>query len=90
MNNLKISLSSLSMDLNRVALGLHRDSKVMAERFFQEALARRSEIELESVPPYIRKILIILEERKGSLNKQFAEDVLVYSILLENFAVKKL
>lgn len=88
MNNLKITLSSLSMDLNRVALGLHRDSKVMAERFFQEALARKAEVDLLSVPLYIRKILIALENKNGNLDKHFAEDALMYSVLLENYSVR--
>lgn len=90
MSSLKVSLSSLSMDLNRVALGLHRDSKIMAERFFQEAVERKSEVDLNSVPLYIRKILVNLERQRGSLDKQFAEDALMYSILLENFTLKRL
>lgn len=90
MNDTYHSLASLAMDLNRVAIGLHRDAKVMAKRFFQEALARKSEIDLDSVPTYIGNILIDLEKRKGNIDKQFADDALMYSILLENFTVKRL
>lgn len=89
MSNLKVSLSSLSMDLNRVALGLHRGSKAMAERFFKEALARKSEVDFTGLPPYIRDILSKLESKRN-IDKSFAEDALMYSILLENFTLKRL
>lgn len=85
MDKQKIILSSLAMDLNRVALGLHRGSETMAKRFFQEALQRKSELDLKSVPPYIRNILSQLDF--GKINKQFAEDALMYSILFQNYVV---
>ena len=78
MNN-KIILESLASDLKRVALGLHRGSDNMARRFLAEALRRKSEIELETVSPYIRKLLI-------RLNKNIdAEDALMYSTLIQNY-----
>lgn len=89
MSDLAVTISSLSMDLNRVALGLYRGSDIMAKRFYQEALNRKSEIDLSEMPLYIKQILNGLKS-KGKLDKNFAEKALVYSVLLENFVVKKL
>ncbi len=87
MNDTKASLASLALDLNRVAIGLHRGSNFMAQRFFQEALSRKSEINTKGIPNYIKNILSKLN-KKQTLNEQFAEETLVYSILIENFIVK--
>lgn len=45
------------MDLSRVALGYHRGSIGMAERFSDEALKRIKEVENEKLEPYFIKIL---------------------------------
>ena len=42
----KIALESMAMDLKRAALGYHNNSLKMAERFHQEALERKREINL--------------------------------------------
>ena len=89
MNNTKVAVESLSMDLLRVALGYHRGSVGMAERFTDEALKRRDEINLSLVKPYFKKILnmlpsILLEKDKDRI----AEDALLYSILCKNYAKK--
>lgn len=87
--NTKTIIESLSMDLLRVALGLHRGSFVMADRFKQEALKR--EDELSSVQPeskYLLKILNQLRKILQKVTKEQAEDILMYSILLQNFARK--
>lgn len=86
---LKDSLASLAMDLNRVAIGINRGSEIMAKRFFQEALTRKSEISQDEIPVYIKKIMAKINENK-SLNQEFAEEVLVYSILIENYVTKRL
>lgn len=85
MNQTFVSLSSLSMDLERVAMGYQRGSISMAERFMNEALNRRDEIDKSTVRPYIRKILITLDKlarEKDTVRK--AEDALMYSILFQN------
>lgn len=85
MNQTFISLSSLSMDLERVAMGYQRGSISMAERFMKEVLNRRDEIDKSTVRPYIRKILITLDKvakEKDTMRK--AEDALMYSILFQN------
>ncbi len=72
-------LESMASDLKRVALGLHRGSNQMAERFLDEALKRKDEVELQSVAPYIKKLL-------DKLNKDIdSETALMYSTLLQNY-----
>ena len=44
-NNQQIILESLSMDLLRAALGRHRGSHAMADRFIEEASKRIAEID---------------------------------------------
>ncbi len=83
MNN-KIIFGALAMDLKRVALGYHRGSDAMAERFFEEALLRRNELDLETVRPYLVKILQNLENIKKQNKEKSAEDALLYSTLFQN------
>lgn len=78
MNN-KYLLESLAMDLKRVAMGLHRGSPIMVERFVKEALKRRDEIEPSTLPPYIQNIL-------GKLYTHIdKETALMYSTLIQNY-----
>jgi len=81
---------SLSMDLLRVALGLHRGSSTMAKRFKKEALKLCLELEKTQDDKYILKLA---KNSKVALNrndKNAAEEALMYSILLQNYALKKL
>jgi hypothetical protein len=88
MNN-KMLLAALSQDLYRVAIGYHESSVKIAERFSQEVLKRRKEVDVKSVKPYIHTILMKLPEMLMQENKQqIAEDALVYSILFQNYALK--
>lgn len=89
MNKTRNSLASLALDLNRVALGLNRGSKKMARRFFQEALVRKSEVNTLEVPVYIKKVMSKIDSNRN-LDNQFAEEALVYSILIENYVTKNL
>ncbi len=85
----KIILSSLALDLMRVALGYHRGSKKMAERFFVEAMKRRDEIDTNIVKPYIKVLLKKFPEITSQKDEQkVAEDALMYSILFQNAALK--
>lgn len=85
-----IIISSLSMDLKRVSLGLYKKSFSLSDRFKIEALARIDELEVKILPTYIqsvvRKTKKILKE--DAVNT--AEDILMYSILLQNYTVKHL
>jgi hypothetical protein len=89
MNANKIAIESLSMDLLRVALGYHKGSTKMAERFSQEALNRIDEIQITDVKPYFAKILNKLPNALSGKDKhEVAEDALMYSVLCRNYAKK--
>lgn len=89
MNKNKIAIESLSMDLLRVALGYHKGSVKMAERFSEEALRRIDEIQTADVKPYFAKILNKLpKELSQKDTNSLAEDALMYSVLCKNYAKK--
>lgn len=89
MNKNQIALSSLAMDLKRAALGYHRDSIGTARRFFQEAIKRREEIDQLSIKPYLRKLLLSIEKAANQEDKKkAAEDLLMYSTILQNAALR--
>ncbi len=88
MNDQKIMIESLAMDLQRVAVGMQRGSIVMANRFKKEALQREEELKKQELSDYLKKLLsgsrkVLLSNRPGA-----HEDALMYSILLQNFAQK--
>ena len=83
MNN-QVALESLASDLRRVALGLQRGSTTMANRFAQEALRRRNEVEISSVDEYIKKLLRQLDKAMED-----PEDALMYSSILQNYALHR-
>lgn len=86
----KIILSSLALDLKRVALGLHRKSFLMANRFLQEAISRKNEAKYLVKEPYINKILDKMEDDlRNSDVKKKSEDALMYSILIQNYVMHK-
>lgn len=84
MNKNKAILGALAMDLKRVALATHRGSTVTAERFFDEALKRKSEIDLASLKPYLVKLLPKVEDLRKEKAERAAEDALLYSTLFQN------
>lgn len=89
MDNNKIALSSLALDLRRVALGYHRGSEKMADRFYEEALKRKAEINTQILKPYLRTLLNkveLLSLQKAQLQK--AETALMYSTLFQNAALQ--
>lgn len=89
MNKTFVSLSSISMDLERVAMGYQRSSFKMADRFLQEAIKRKKEVDLAIVNPHIKNLLNSLDNIKKEKDKQkVAEDALMYSILFQNAAIK--
>ncbi len=84
----KIILESLAMDLKRVALGLQRGSISMAERFIEEALKRKNELNTKSLNPYVQKLIgRMVESLKSKDNQKKAEDTLMYSTLFQNAAL---
>lgn len=86
MNNKQV-LGALALDLKRVALGYFRGSDFMAERFFQEALKRRNEIDNNNLKPYLIKFLKDMENLKKEEKGKAAEDALLYSTIFQNAAV---
>jgi len=85
-DEVRIIIEALSMDLLRTALGLQRKSFRMAERFKQESLKELSELEaLELKDPHLLN-LIKKTNQVFELNKEdMHEDLLMYSILFQNF-----
>jgi len=81
-------LSSLALDLRRVAQGYFRGSVLMADRFLEEALRRKMEAELLDEKPYIKKFLKRVELLKSELdNQKKAEDALMMSTIFQNSVI---
>lgn len=87
----KILIESLAMDLLRVALGLHRGSYKMAERFSEEAMARYKDLEnFSKEDPKLKNLLDKMKSALESEREDKYEDILMYSILVQNFALYRL
>lgn len=86
----KYIFASMAMDLKRVALGLHSGSNVTAKRFFEEALKRKNEINVEDLKPYLKKFLDKLSKLMDQKdNKKIAEDALMLSTIFQNYSLYK-
>ena len=83
-------LGAIAMDLKRVALGYFRGSSSMAERFFQEALKRRNELDNKALEPYLIKLLNNMENLKKEDREKAAEDALFYSTIFQNASTTSL
>jgi hypothetical protein len=82
----KLNLLSLSMDLKRICLGIQRKSFDMADEF--ECQAKRwlkVKTKIYHTQEILKEIKQILDQ-PNSLEK--AEDCLMYSVLLQNRAMK--
>lgn len=88
--NTKVIISSLALDLKRVAQGLNRGSFKSAEVFKQEALKRGEELEKNIQDEYLQKLWFKTKQSLNSNSDRVAEDALMYSTLFQNFAIKKL
>lgn len=78
-------LGALAMDLKRAALGLHGKSYTTADKFFAEAMKRKSEINPTALLPYMQKILDNIQELKNQPNEHKAENALMYSTRIQNY-----
>ncbi|NCN24977.1 hypothetical protein GW918_02740 [Candidatus Berkelbacteria bacterium] len=86
----RIIIESMASDLKRVCLGLERKSDKMAERFLAEAEKRRNEAVSIALPNYIKDILDKVSFLRNNIHQsRAAEDCLMYSVLLQNFARRK-
>jgi len=83
MNNKQI-LGALALDLKRVAIGYFRGSTAMSERFFEEAMKRRNELDNTNLKPYLVKLLKDMENLKKEKRERVAEDALFYSTIFQN------
>jgi len=83
MNNKQI-LGALALDLKRVAIGYFRGSTAMSERFFEEAMKRRNELDNTNLKPYLVKLLKDMENLKKEKRERAAEDALFYSTIFQN------
>lgn len=83
MNN-QLILQSIASDLKRVALSLHRGSPATAARFTQEAIKRKTELNISSFAPYIQKLITRLEQAAAD-----PETALMYSTLFQNYALRR-
>lgn len=90
MNSQRVIVESLAMDLKRVALSLYRGSFTMADRFKQEALKRESELENQEIDSYLKNLLKKTRKVLSDQNAGRADDILMYSTLFQNFALKKM
>jgi hypothetical protein len=83
----KIILSSLALDLRRVAMGYYRGSIPMAERFYEEALKRTKEAKALDLKKYLVELIKKTEELADVHDeKRKAEDAFMYSTLFQNAA----
>ena len=82
-------IESLAMDLLRVALGLHRGSLKMADRFKAEALERYKDLNQDQLKSdYLKNLLVKMKLTLESEKDDRAEDILMYSTLFQNYALK--
>lgn len=84
MNDQFIALSSMVMDLKRAALGFAKGSDRVGKTFLEEAKKRKSEVKLKDVPTYIGTIIKSLDKKISS------DDLLMYSVLLQNYVNKSM
>ncbi len=83
-------VSSLAMDLKRTAISLHRKSFSTANIFTKEAFKRGEELESINSDEYLSKIWSKTKHILQQSEDRTAEDLLMYSTLFQNFAIKKL
>lgn len=84
----KTEIAALAMDLKRIAVGYRNGSTKTAERFIQEALKRKAEIDARYEAEYINKILNTLSKTLSQKDKErLAEEVLMYSTIFQNYAI---
>jgi hypothetical protein len=82
-------LGALALDLKRVALGYFRGSTTTAERFYEEALKRKSELDNKKLKPYLTNYLNKLDDLNKQKRERAAEDALLYSTIFQNATVSK-
>ena len=85
----KIIISSLALDLRRVAQGIQRGSTASANIFKKEALKRGEELENLQFEKYVKDLWNKAKKCLESNSERTAEDALMYSTLFQNIATKR-
>lgn len=88
MDNQKIVLESLAMDLKRAALGLHQGSPKMAEVFMKGALGYKKQAAEYDLDPYMVLLLKRIEDVLKNHAYGKSDDLLMYGTLVQNFVLK--
>lgn len=90
MSKTKLLIGSLSNDLYRVAYLTQRGSIKAAEKFWQQSGRWVKDLESAQVKPYVKKIILEIKSNldSNSLTTETAERYLMYSILLQNYALR--
>ncbi len=83
MNDKQI-IGALAMDLKRVALAKHSGSKKVADRFWQEVINRKEIVSKIKLPLYLNNFYNNLE------NNNDKDNLLMYSVILQNYARNKI
>jgi hypothetical protein len=82
MNNATI-LQSIALDLKRVAIGYNAGSFKMADRFLEEAIKRKMQLNMQMLSDSVKKVVIMIEEIGKSSNYHYRADrALTYSTIL--------
>lgn len=82
-------LSSLSMDLYRVAQAANRGSTETCQRFLSESKRWMDSLDRSQLKPSTIKVIDKVKQLKSlSIDQTMAEHALVYSILLKNLVIK--
>lgn len=85
----KIALSSLALDLKRIAIAYQRGSDKMAERFIQETKRWVKKVDIHNTPKYIQKLIQKLNNIFDNTDKtRVVEDSLMYSTLFQNYSLQ--
>lgn len=84
----KIIIGSLALDLKRIALGLYRDSRYTANTFKKQAINRMDELEQYESDAYTQQLVNQTKKSLSILEKNRAEDLLMYSTLFQNLTQK--
>jgi hypothetical protein len=88
MSNNYIAISSLAMDLKRIALAYYNGSDDTAKRFIVEANKRKDEIDKNLIKPYLLNHINTLQKVFEKSDKlHLAEDALMYSQIFQNYAI---
>lgn len=90
--NTRTSIESLAMDLKRMALCLHKNSPSTADVFEKEAWKRKNEVDMGAASTHLIRLLKCVEEvlKMPNSEERKAEDALMYSVLLQNYAQKSM